>query len=197
MSLHKDQTHFILASSSKRRKDLLAQIGVKPDLIIEPNVEETIIKKDLPLTYVKRITQNKIDYVRKDYPDSLILSADTIVSVGRRILNKTFEKDIAESYLKLLSGRRHRVITGISIVSPFFKQKTKLVTSIVKFKKMTANEIKLYLKSEEWKGKAGAYAIQGKASCYINFISGSYSNIVGLPLSDVYKMLVSAGYKYF
>ena len=132
--------------------------------------------------------------IKKKYPESLILTADTIVCVGRRILKKTSNKEEAKNYLELLSGRRHRVITGICMASPSFKQRIKSVTSIIKFKRLSLDEINFYLKTNEWKNKAGGYAIQGIASRYVNFISGSYSNVVGLPLSNVYRLLISAGY---
>ena len=194
MSLYKNQIHFVLGSSSPRRKDLLKQIGIVPDSTISPKIDETLLKKELPLEYLKRVTNNKMIFVKEKYPESLILTADTIVSVGRRILQKTYKKNEAKYYLSLLSGRRHRVITAFVIYAPFFKQKLKYVTSIVKFKRLSVQEINYYLDSDEWKGKAGGYAIQGLATRYINFISGSYSNVVGLPLSDVYRMLVSTGY---
>ena len=194
MSLYKNQIHFVLGSSSPRRKDLLNQIGIVPDFIISPKIDESLLKKELPLVYLKRITQEKMNFVKEKHPESLILTADTIVSVGRRILHKTFKIHEAKSYLSLLSGRRHRVITAFAMHAPFFKQKLKYVTTIVKFKKLSLQEINYYLESGDWKGKAGGYAIQGIASRYINFISGSYSNVVGLPLSDVYKMLISSGY---
>ena len=194
MSLYKNQIHFVLGSSSPRRKDLLEQIGIVPDTIISPKIDEALLKKELPLDYLKRITNNKLIFVKEKYPQSLILTADTIVSVGRRILHKTCKINEAKNYLSLLSGRRHRVITAFVLYAPFFKQKLKYVTSIVKFKKLSVQEINYYLESGEWKGKAGGYAIQGLASRYINFISGSYSNVVGLPLSDVYRILISTGY---
>ena len=195
MSAKKNEIHFVLGSSSNRRKELLGQIGVFPDKIVKPNIEENIFNKEVPLSYVKRMAMKKMDFVQNKYPESLILTADTVVAVGRRILPKTFLREELLSYLDLLSGRRHRVITAFSISSPFFKTKVKHVTSIVKFKRLTTEEKNFYSNSNEWKGKAGGYAIQGVASRYINFLSGSYSNVVGLPLSEVYNFLVSNGYK--
>ena len=194
MSAKKNEIHFVLGSSSPRRKELLSQIGVFPDKIVSPNIEENVLKKEVPLSYVKRMVEQKMNFVQKKYPKSLILTADTIVSVGRRVLSKTFVREELLKHLDLLSGRRHRVITAFSICSPFSKQKVKHVTSIVKFKRLTPEEKDFYLKSNEWKGKAGGYAIQGIASRYVSFLSGSYSNVVGLPLSEVYNSLISNGY---
>ena len=194
MSAKKNEIHFVLGSSSPRRKELLSQIGVFPDKIVSPNIEENVLKKEVPLSYVKRMVEQKMNSVQKKYPKSLILTADTIVSVGRRVLLKTFVREELLKHLDLLSGRRHRVITAFSICSPFSKQKVKHVTSIVKFKRLTPEEKDFYLKSNEWKGKAGGYAIQGIASRYVSFLSGSYSKVVGLPLSEVYNSLISNGY---
>ena len=135
-----------------------------------------------------------MNIVQKKFPNDLILTADTIVYVGRRIINKTDEKSQAIKYLELLSGRRHRVSTAFNL---FFKNKIdslRVVTSIVKMKRLTETEIKSYIETNEWKGKAGAYGIQGSAEKFIQFISGSYTNIVGLPLNQVYGSLNSIGY---
>ncbi len=188
-----NEIHFILGSSSPRRRDLLKQIGIFPNQIIAPEIDEKILKNELPLSYVKRMVLKKMSKVKEDNPTSLIMTADTIVHVGRRILEKTSEKHEAEKSLKMLSGRRHNVITAFLITSPNYKGKLKIVSSIVKFKRLTMNEIKFYLKTNEWRGKAGGYGIQGFASRYVNFVSGSYSNIVGLPLAEVYRTLNSAG----
>ena len=129
-----NEMHFILGSSSPRRLELLAQIGIIPNQIVSPKIEEKILKNELPLSYVKRIVTKKMSKVRKENPTSLILTADTIVHVGRRILNKTSELKEAESFLKILSGRRHKVTTAFIISSPSYKGKLNLVSSIVKFK---------------------------------------------------------------
>ena len=188
-----NEIHFILGSSSPRRLELLKQIGIVPNQIINPTINEEALKNELPLFYVKRMAIEKMKNVRENNPTALILTADTIVSVGRRILGKAIEKEDAEKSLKLLSGRRHKVITAFLIESPNYKSNLKVVTSIVKFKRLTTHEINFYLNTNEWKGKAGGYGIQGFASRYINFISGSYTNIVGLPLAEVYRILQSAG----
>ena len=186
--------HFILASSSKRRLELLSQIGVKPDLILSPNINENIFYKELPRIYVKRMSLEKNRVFQQKYPESIILTADTIVSVGRRILPKTMDKNTAEECLKLISGRRHKVFTSFTLYSPNNSLKIKTIQTIIKFKRLHADEISYYLASKEWEGKAGGYAIQGIAASFINFISGSYSNVVGLPLAELYRSLISIGY---
>ena len=186
--------HFILASSSKRRLELLSQICVKPDLILSPNINEKIFSKELPRIYVKRMSLEKNRVFQQKYPESIILTADTIVSVGRRILPKTMDKNTAEECLKLISGRRHKVFTSFTLHSPNNPLKTKTIQTIIKFKRLHPDEISYYLASKEWEGKAGGYAVQGIAASFINFISGSYSNVVGLPLAELYRSLISIGY---
>ena len=188
--------HFILASSSKRRLELLSQIGVKPDLILSPNIDEKIFSKELPHIYVKRMSLEKNRVFQPKYPESIILTADTLVSVGRRILPKTMDINKAEECLKLISGRRHNVFTSFTLYTPNNSLKTKTIKSIIKFKRLHPDEISYYLSSGEWEGKAGGYAIQGIAASFINFISGSYSNVVGLPLAELYRLLVSIGYNF-
>jgi septum formation protein len=188
--------HFILGSGSKRRSDLLKQIGVNLDLVLSPEINEVIKPKELPINYVKRMAIEKNIIFQDQHKQSIILTADTIVSLGRRVLPKAINKEIAESCLKQLSGRRHKVYTSFAISTPNNILRTKTVQSIVKFKRLDAKEILYYLDSNEWEGKAGGYAIQGVAASFINFISGSYSNIVGLPLAEVYRMLLSVGYEF-
>ena len=188
--------HFILASSSQRRLELLSQIGVKPDLILSPNIDEKIFSKELPRIYVERMSLEKNRVFQQKYPQSIILTADTVVSVGRRILPKTTDVNLAEECLKLISGRRHKVFTSFTLYSPNSSLKTKTIQSIIKFKRLHPNEISNYLDTKEWKGKAGGYAIQGIAASFVNFISGSYSNVVGLPLAEIYRVLISIGYKF-
>ena len=188
--------HFILASSSKRRVELLSQIGIKPDIILSPNIDEKILSNELPRIYVERMSLEKNRVFQQKYPQSIILSADTIVSVGRRILPKTLDINTAEKCLKLISGRRHKVLTSFTLHTPQNSFKTKTIQSIIKFKRLHPDEINYYLASKEWLGKAGGYAIQGIAGSFINFISGSYSSVVGLPLADLYRALISVGYKF-
>ena len=185
---------FILGSSSPRRLELLKQINFYPNEIFKPKINEDPQKKELPILYVKRMAKEKMEVVKKKFPNDLILTADTIVYVGRRIIDKTNEKSKAMKFLELLSGRRHRVSTAFNL---YYKDKIdslRVVTSVVKMKRLTENEIKTYIETDEWKGKAGAYGIQGSAEKFIQFISGSYTNIVGLPLNQVYGSLKAIGY---
>jgi septum formation protein len=185
---------FILGSSSPRRLELLKQINFYPNEIFKPEINEDPQKKELPILYVKRMAKEKMDVVKKIFPNDLILTADTIVYVGRRIIDKTNEKSKAIKLLELLSGRRHRVSTAFNLYCKDKIDSLRVVTSVVKMKRLTDNEIKSYIESNEWKGKAGAYGIQGSAEKFVQFISGSYTNIVGLPLNQVYGSLNSIGY---
>ena len=188
--------HFILGSGSKRRLELLSQIGVKPDLVLSPNINEKVLSKELPHIYVERMSLEKNKVFQQQYSQSIILTADTVVAIGRRILPKTMDANTAEECLKLISGRRHKVFTSFTLNTPHNPLKTKTIQSIIKFKRLHPGEISYYLASKEWEGKAGGYAIQGIASSFINFISGSYSNVVGLPLAELYGALISVGYKF-
>ena len=185
---------FILGSSSPRRLALLKQINLNPDEVFKPEINENPQKKELPILYAKRMAKEKMDVVKKKFPNDLILTADTIVYVGRRIIDKTNEQSKAIKFLELLSGRRHRVSTAFNLYCKNKIDSLRVVTSIVKMKRLTEIEIKCYIESDEWKGKAGAYGIQGSAEKFIQFISGSYTNIVGLPLNQVYGSLNSVGY---
>ena len=185
---------FILGSSSPRRLALLKQINLNPDEVFKPEINENPQKKELPILYAKRMAKEKMDVVKKKFPNDLILTADTIVYVGRRIVDKTNEQSKAIQFLKLLSGRRHRVSTAFNLYCKDKIDSLRVVTSVVKMKRLTENEIKSYIESDEWKGKAGAYGIQGSAEKFIQFISGSYTNIVGLPLNQVYGSLNSIGF---
>ena len=188
--------HFVLGSGSKRRLELLSQIGVKPDLVLSPNINEKVLSKELPHIYVQRMSLEKNKVFQQQYSQSIILTADTVVAIGRRILPKTMDTNTAKECLKLISGRRHKVFTSFTLNTPHNSLKTKTIQSIIKFKRLHPDEISYYLASKEWEDKAGGYAIQGIASSFINFISGSYSNVVGLPLAELYRALISVGYKF-
>jgi len=179
-----------LASASPRRLELLKQAGIIPDRIVPAAIDETPLPREIPTVYAKRIAASKAAKVAAEHPRAIVLAADTVVALGRRILPKTETLDEARACLELLSGRRHKVLTAVSIISPIGK-KHKIVTSIVRFKRLSDKEISSYLATHEWNGKAGGYAIQGQAATLIPFISGSYSNIVGLPLYETLQMLGS------
>ena len=184
----------ILASNSPRRRELLEVAGVTIDKIIAPNIDETPLKSELPKSYVQRMARTKSDAIDK-CDDDYVLTADTIVTRGRRILGKPENKEIAKSYLKILSGCRHRVLTSVCLAHNG-KSVIRTVMTIVKVKSLSESEIKDYLSSGEWKGKAGGLAIQGKAAVFIPFISGSYTNVVGLPLTETINLLVGNGFKF-
>lgn len=183
----------ILASASPRRLELLRQVGITPGKVVPADIDETPLKNEVPTAYAKRIASAKALKVYELHKGDVILAADTVVGVGRRILPKTETEGEARKCLELMSGRRHKVITAVSVVDAKGVQKTKLVASAVRFKRLSEPEIETYIKSGEWKGKAGGYAIQGQAGALIPFISGSYSNIVGLPLHETVFMLKDAG----
>ncbi len=184
----------VLASASPRRLDLLAQIGLKPDLVDPADLDESPRKAELPAIYARRIAMAKLDAVAGRHPDAFVIAADTVVAVGRRILPKAETEAEARACLELMSGRRHRVMTALALAAPNGKQSFRLVTSIVLFKRLTRPEIAMYLACGEWQGKAGGYALQGRAAALIRWMSGSPSGIVGLPLHDVAAMLAGQGF---
>jgi septum formation protein len=184
----------VLASASPRRRELFSQIGLH-DCDVDPaNVDESEFPKELPRAYTLRIAKKKADVVGNKHKNCFVLAADTVVACGRRILGKAESKNQAILCLNLLSGRRHKVLTAVVINAPNGDQIDRLVTSIVTFKKLGQEEIDSYINSGEWEGKAGGYAIQGVAAAYIRALSGSYSNVVGLPLYETYSMLKGFGF---
>ncbi|MBV9248814.1 MAG: septum formation protein Maf [Acetobacteraceae bacterium] len=183
----------VLASASSRRLALLAQIGITPHHILPTEINETPTPGELPRAYVQRIARSKASAVAPP-PECCILAADTVVAAGRRILSKASTEAEARRYLTLLSGRRHRVLTAVVLVSSSGRRTERLVTSIVTFARLSRQQIDGYLGSGEWQGKAGAYAIQGRAAAFVRFLSGSYSNVVGLPLFETAQLLRGAGF---
>ena len=182
----------ILGSASPRRRDLLAQIGVIPDEIRAADIDECPNAAELPRRYVERMAREKcLAFPAED--GVFILTADTVVSAGRRILGKPADPDEARRFLSLLSGRRHRVTTSVCLAAgKAMRQKT--VETRVRFKRLSEREIADYLASGEWRGKAGGYAIQGIAGAFIPSITGSYSNVVGLPLTETAGLLSGMGF---
>lgn len=185
---------FILASASPRRLSLLAQIGITPDLVFAAEIDESFLKNETPLGHVKRLALEKAGAAARENQGAFVLAADTIVTMGRRVLGKPKDKKEAENSLKTLSGRRHKVIT--SVVATHGKTRgQKTVTTSVAFKRVSPIEIEWYLDSKEWQGKAGGYAIQGRAGVFIKSLNGSYTNVVGLPLYETWCLLEGLGYK--
>lgn len=183
----------ILASSSPRRIELLASIGLLPDHIIGADIDETPLKGELIRVYVQRIATLKARVVHAQHSDSFVLAADTAVEMGRSIMGKATDRHEARQFLKRLSGRRHRVYSGVHLISPQGKEISRVVITRISFKTLTEKEIEDYLDSKEWEGKAAAYGIQGKAAPFVKFISGSYTNVVGLPLYETLCMLKGLG----
>jgi septum formation protein len=185
----------VLASASPRRLDLLRQIGLEPDAVDPADIDETPRKTELPAKHALRLAIEKARVVAQRHPGAFVLAADTVVACGRRILPKTDSEADARRCLTLISGRRHRVHGGIALLAPDGRLASRVVESAVTFKRLSDAEIDAYLASGEWRGKAGGYAIQGRAAAYIRFISGSYANVVGLSLYDVKQLLVGLGYR--
>ena len=185
----------ILASSSPQRLSLLKTIGIKPDKVVPANIKEIPDKKEKPKDFVIRMSKEKAFDVAKENSNSFILSGDTIVAAGRRIIGKPSDRNEANEILSLLSGRRHRVLSAFTLIKPNLEEITKLVTSKVKFSRLSENDLNEYLDTEEWRGKAGGYAIQSKASSFVPWISGSYTGVMGFPINEVKNVLISSGWK--
>ncbi len=183
---------FILGSGSPRRKELLAQLGIIPDAILPPDINEDPKRGELPRPYCARLAREKAAAIPAG-PDDIILTADTTVALGRRILGKPADAGEAARFLTDLGGRRHQVITAIA-VRRGDKIWSRESVSAVKMKRLSDLELNTYLASMEWQGKAGAYAIQGAAGAFIPWISGSFTGIVGLPLAETAALLAAAGY---
>lgn len=186
-----DAMAFILGSASPRRRDLLKQIGVVPDEIRPADIDETPEKGELPRPYCARMAREKAQAVQADAGD-VVLCADTTVAVGRRILGKPEDADEARAFLKLMSGRRHRVITALAVRKGDQLWERDVVSS-VRMKTLNAREMDDYIATGDWQGKAGGYGIQGPASAFIPWISGSFTAIVGLPLAETASVLQAAG----
>lgn len=189
------QYPFILASASPRRLALLADIGLVPDQVLPADIDETPRHGELPRQMAARLAREKGEAIVARCPGSFVLSADTVVAVGRRSLPKAETQKDVSRFLGLLSGRRHRVFTGVTLWGPDGKSRERLSESVVSFKRLTVEEIEAYAACGEGIGKAGGYAIQGRAAASIRSISGSYSNIVGLPLFEVAQMFSYWGLK--
>jgi len=184
----------ILASASPRRLDLLARIGVTPDAVVPADVDESVPRGELPRDHALRLAREKAQAVTKLEPDALVLAADTVVAVGRRILPKVEDEATLRACMALLSGRRHCVLTGVALVAPDGTVRERLGETMIAMKRLAPQEIDFYAAHGEWRGKAGGYALQGYGEVYVRHIAGSYSNVVGLPLAETRVLLKSAGY---
>ena len=183
----------VLASASPRRLALLAQIGITPDRVHPTEIDETPLPREIPRLHAERLARAKADAA--DAPGCFVLAADTVVAAGRRILPKAETEAHARACLILLSGRRHRVMTAVVLRAPDGRRAQRLVESVVGLMRLTPGQTRAYLESGEWQGKAGGYAIQGHAASFIRFLSGSYSNVVGLPLFETAQLLRAHGFQ--
>src|SRR5215472_173139 len=186
----------VLASASPRRLELLRQIGIAPDAVDPAEIDETPLKGELPAVHVLRLARAKAEAVRSRHPDAFVLAADTVVACGRRILGKPADEAAARAFLALLSGRRHRVYGGVAVFDPDGRLTTRRVVSQVAFKRLSDREVGRYLAAGEWRGKAGGYAIQGRAAAMVSWMQGSYSNVVGLTLFETAQLLTGLGYRW-
>jgi len=185
----------VLASESPRRKDLLAAIGISPDLIVPSDIDETPLKDELPRRLAARLSAAKVEAVAATHPDDYVLAADTVVSVGRRILPKAADADEVARCLKLLSGRAHRVVTGVSVRGPGGRRGDRVVETRLKMRRLTEADIRAYVDSGDGVGKAGGYGIQGLAGAFILSLSGSWPAVVGLPLHETETLLKGLGWR--
>ena len=184
----------VLASASPRRLDLLARLGIVPDRVIATDIDETPYRGEVPRPHAARLALAKAEAAAAQAPAGIVLAADTVVGVGRRILPKAETEAEARACLDLLSGRRHRVTTAVVLALPDGRRLKRIVESAVIFQRLTEQQIADYLAGGEWRGKAGGYAIQGRAEAFIRFLSGSHSNVVGLPLFETAQMLRGIGW---
>jgi septum formation protein len=185
----------VLASASPRRLELLRQIGIVPDRVDPAEIDETPYRDEEPGPLALRLAEEKLRAVMPRHPGAYVLAADTVVACGRRILPKPADEASARRCLELLSGRRHRVHSGIALASPDGRLALRRVESRIAFKRLSEAEIAAYLATGEWRGRAGGYAIQGRAAALASFIAGSYSNVVGLPLFETAQLLAGRGYR--
>lgn len=195
-----ERPKLVLASASPRRLMLLSQVGVTPDALRPASLDETPRKGEMPRFLATRLARAKAEAARdqiandKDVADAFVLAADTVVAVGRRTVLNPATVDEAVAALELLSGRAHRVLTAICLITPEDRERVKLVDTRVRFKRLSREEIEAYIASREWRGKAGGYAIQGLAGCFVQKIVGSYTNVVGLPLTETVNLLTGEGF---
>lgn len=186
--------YLVLASASKRRRELLAQIHITPDAIDAAEIDEQPRQKEAPRSLALRLAHEKAQIVMARHAGGIILAADTVVAAGRRILPKAETAGQARACLEILSGRRHQVTTGLAVIAADGKRHMRASLTRVGFRRLHRDEIEHYLTLDEWRGKAGGYAIQGYAGCFVQTLNGSYSNVVGLPLLETIHLLRAVNY---
>jgi septum formation protein len=185
----------VLASASPRRLDLLRQIGVEPDLVDPSDIDETPLAGETPRLVATRLARTKAEAAHGRHREAFVLAADTIVTVGRRVLGKPADADEARRFLTLISGRAHRVLSAVRLIAPDGRAAARLSESRLIFKRLTVAELDAYLASDAWCDKAGAYAIQGRAGGFVVSLAGSYSGVMGLPLYETARLLEGLGYR--
>lgn len=195
-----ERPRLVLASASPRRMALLSQVGITPDALRPASIDEAAKQGEMPRVLVNRLARSKAEAARdqiandSEIADAFVLAADTVVAVGRKILMKPAHVEEAMASLQLLSGRTHTVLTSVCLITPDDKVRMKIVDTRVRFRHLTRPEVESYIASREWRGKAGGYAIQGIAGCFVQRIVGSYTNVVGLPVTEVVGMLSAEGF---
>ncbi|MBW4331091.1 Maf family protein [Stakelama sp. CBK3Z-3] len=184
----------VLASTSPRRCDLLASIGAVPDRLAAPDIDESVARGETPRAYVERVAREKARAVPRD-ADEIVLAGDTTIALGRRILGKPEDEADLRRMLGLLSGRRHRCLSGVCVIDGAGKERLRVSETVVAFKRLSSADIDWYVASGEGMGKAGGYAVQGRAAVFVRFLSGSPSGVVGLPVFETRALLESSGYR--
>lgn len=185
----------VLASASPRRLDLLARLDVVPDVVDPADIDETPARTELPRDHARRLARDKALAVAPRHAGAIVLAADTVVAVGRRILPKAEDERTARACLALLSGRRHRVLTAVAVVDAAGCLRERLSETVVTFQRLTAADVDWLIARGDWQGKAGGYAIQGAAEAFVRQLSGSFSGVVGLPLNDTRLLLAASGWR--
>jgi len=185
----------VLASASPRRLDLLRQVGVEPDRVVATDIDEGLLKDETPRLHAVRLAREKAAAGAKAAPGAYVVAADTVVAVGRRLLPKAETQGQARACLALLSGRAHKVLTAVAVVAPDGRCSSRLVETRVRFKRLSDRETEAYLESDEWRGKAGGYGVQGRAGAFVLELQGSYTAVVGLPLYETLSLLEGLGWR--
>jgi septum formation protein len=188
-------SRLVLGSASPRRLQLLAQVGVTPDLVDPADIDETVQKDETPRILVKRLAAGKAAAVAARHPDAFVLGADTIVAVGTRVLGKPEDEADARRMLKLLSGRNHKVLTGVAVVAPDGRSASRIVESRITFKRLTQAETDDFIASRDWDDAAGGYKIHQRAGAFVTNLQGSFTGVVGLPLYETLALLTGLGWK--